>query len=126
MHNEPDSAWLPRPLVWLKWGIAGAGILALWLALNYGTLNAYFDARARRNEVKRTVQGMEEQFQELQNDQHELEMWGFAAEKAIRERLKMARPGERVIIIEPSPAPESGITAPPQAMGEQSGTQSEE
>jgi hypothetical protein len=100
MQDHADSSWLPRPLVWLKWGLAGAAVAGLWLSLNYATLNEYFDARARRNEAKRTVHAMDQQYQQLQTERRELEMWGFTAEKAIRERLKMARPGEQVIIID--------------------------
>jgi hypothetical protein len=118
MRNEPDSPWLPRPLVWLKWGMLAAGVSVLWLALNYATLNEYFEARARRNEIKRTVQAMEQQYHTLQHERGELEMWGFAAEKAIRERLKMARPGEQVIIIDDTVTGAdtgAGTSSPPEA-----------
>lgn len=112
MRHDPDPTWLPRPLIWLKWGFAAAAVSAFWLAFNYDKLNEYFEARTRRNEVKRAVQTMDEQYAELAQQKRELEKWGFSAEKAIREQLKMVRPGERVILLEEPAPPKAG--PPPQ------------
>lgn len=100
MQSEFETSWFPRPFLLLKWGFLAAGISALWLAVNYDRLEDYFEARARRSDARRTVQSMERQYSQLVHEKQELERWGFSAEKAIRERLKMARPGEHVIILE--------------------------
>lgn len=109
MRNDYDDAWLPRPLLLLKWIFLGVGVAGLWLALNYEGLKEYFEARARRNEVRQTVEAMDRQYSQLLQEKHELEQWGFTAERAIRERLKMIRPGERVLMID-TPANESDFT----------------
>ena len=111
MQTEFETSWFPRPFLLLKWGILGAVISALWLAVNYDRLEDYFEARARRSEASRTVQTMERQYSQLLHEKQELERWGFSAEKAIRERLKMARPGENVIILE-EPRGESDFSLP--------------
>lgn len=103
MQNDFETSWFPRPFLLLKWGFVAAAIASLWLAVNYDRLEDYFEARARRSEANRTVQSMERQYSQLVHEKHELERWGFSAEKAIRERLKMARPGEHVIILEAPP-----------------------
>lgn len=112
MQSNFETSWFPRPFLLLKWGFVAAGISALWLAVNYDRLEDFFEARARRSEASRTVQSMERQYSQLVHEKHELERWGFSAEKAIRERLKMARPGENVIILE-APLKESDFSVPP-------------
>lgn len=111
MRNDYDDSWLPRPLLFLRWVFLAVGVAGLWLALNYEGLKDYFEARARRNEVRQTVETMDRQYSQLLQERHELEQWGFTAERAIRERLKMIRPGERVLMIEP-PRNESDFSEP--------------
>lgn len=100
MRDDFESSWFPRPLFLLKWGLLASVAAGLWLAVNYERLQDYFETRARRGEAGRTVETMERQYSQLLQEKKELERWGFSAEKAIRERLKMARPGERIIMIE--------------------------
>jgi hypothetical protein len=107
MYSDRETSWLPRPLLLLKWAFLGAAVSSLWLAFNYDRLKDYFEARVRRSDINRRVESMERQYSQLQQEKSELEKWGFSAEKVIRERFKMSRPGERVIIIEP-PSSESG------------------
>lgn len=107
MYQVRETSWLPRPLLLFKWAFLGAAISSLWLAVNYDRLKDYFEARARRSEINRRVETMERQYSQLQEEKIQLERWGFSAEKVIRERFKMARPGERVILIQP-PTEESG------------------
>ncbi len=111
MQTDREYSWLPRPLFLFKWAFLGAAISSLWLAVNYDRLRDYFEARARRSDINRRVEAMERQYSQLQHEKSELEKWGFSAEKVIRERFKMSRPGEHVIIIEP-PANESGFSSP--------------
>lgn len=97
---EPVSAAGFRPAIVARWGLMGAGLAALWFAFNHETLQQYFEARVQRNENRREVGRLERQIADLEEEKRQLETFGFPAEKTIRERFKMARPGERIIILE--------------------------
>lgn len=96
----PSFAWIPRPVTILKCIVYLAVPFALWLMHNYETLTEYFTARAHRDQNKIEVTSLEREFASLLNEKRQLEVGGFATEKAIRERLMMVRPGERVMFIE--------------------------
>lgn len=102
---EPVHLGFRLPLFWIK-SLAFCGILfGLWVAVNYQTLREFFQARQRRNETKLAVLDMERQYSSLEREKQALEAWGFPAEKAVRERFKMIRPGEKVILLEPEKTP---------------------
>ncbi len=88
----------PRPWPWL--GVIGA-VMILWPVSNYPTLQEFYRARVLRNQNRHEVARLEAQYQSLLIEQGELEAWGFSAEKAIRERFRMALPGEKIIVIVP-------------------------
>lgn len=90
----------------VRWVVALGILAAIWIGLNYRTLSDYFVSRVHRNENKRAVLELDRQHSELMSEKQQLERWGFPAEKAIRERFKMGRPGERVILIEEPSASE--------------------
>lgn len=92
-----------RPMIVIKWLAYSAILLAIWLGFNYSVLRDYFDARALRNENRRAVAELNRQVSSLLEEKAQLETWGFSAEKAIRERFKMIRPGEKVILLDPPP-----------------------
>ncbi|GEM_PF-4693193 len=112
-ESSPVGRSLPVALRLLRWGLLPLGLGAAWLAFNYDTLKQYFEARDRRNENRRLVHQLERQRQTLAEEKAALLRGGFAAEKAVREGFKMARPQERVILVEPPPAEAS---APPAAL----------
>lgn len=91
-----------------RWLVAASVLLAAWLAFNYGTLKEFFEARHLRNENRRQVSQLEQRYFHLVQEKRELEQLGFPAEKALRERFKMIKPGEKLIIIE---APGGGESA---------------
>ncbi len=85
----------------IQWaaGLAVAG--AVWFAVNHPSLSAYRASQSLLNRNKAEVHQMEEEFARLGDEKHQLEVGGFSTEKAIRERFKMVKPGEKVIFIEP-------------------------
>lgn len=83
---------------WL--GVIGV-VMILWAVSNYPTLQEFYSARVLRNRNRHEVARLETQYQSLLTEQGELEAWGFSAEKAIRERFRMALPGEKIIVIVP-------------------------
>ena len=85
-----------------------------WLALNANTVTDFLAARIQRNENKRSVIELERRFSELSDEKRALESLGFPTEKAIRERFKMIRPGERIIVLEDpaQPSSEARIDSP--------------
>ena len=91
----------------VRWVVALGVLAAIWIGLNYRTLSDYFVSRVHRNENKRAVLTLDRRRSELMSEKQQLERWGFPAEKAIRERFKMGRPGERVMLIEELSASES-------------------
>ena len=93
----------PRPLFFLRWMIYIAGLSALWLFLNQFTLRQLFVARTQRNENIREVHTLEDQRAELETEIDQLATHGFSTEKAIRDRLKYIKQGEKVIILEGDP-----------------------
>lgn len=101
--KKPESDWTPllRPAAFLKGAAFLACFAGVWFAFNYSTLREYFEARRSRNGNKHDVQELERNFSALVKEKRQLEKWGFSAEKEIRERFKMIRPGEKIILIEP-------------------------
>ena len=95
------------PLTMVRWVVALGVLGAIWIGLNYRTLSDYFVSRVHRNENTRAVLELDRQHSELMSEKQQLERWGFPAEKAIRERFKMGRPGERVMLIAEPSEPET-------------------
>jgi cell division protein FtsB len=77
----------------------------LWVLINYETLGEYFSARDRLRSYRDANSRLQRRQAELESELEALEAGGFAAEKAIRERLYMIQPGEKIIFIEtPEPS----------------------
>jgi cell division protein FtsB len=106
--------WL-RPMRLLWWAACLMAALLGWAWINYPTLQEYFKAQAFRNSQSEQVRQLRQRRDQLDRDQRALQAGtGFAAEKAIRERLGMIRPGEKVLIVatpEPADAPSSPAAA---------------
>lgn len=102
-----------RPSRLIPWALFFLLLAVAWLAVNYTTLQRYFAERERRNTYRETVVRLQQQQQQLQNEQAALQAGGFPAEKAIRERLMMVKPGEKILFIEtPVPAGSEPKPAP--------------
>jgi len=87
-----------RFLRWLTFVILSLGIL--WILINYETLGEYFEARDRLTAYNENNARLQQRQAELESELKALESGGFPAEKAIRERLFMVKPGEKIIFIE--------------------------
>lgn len=113
-HSKESAArGIFRPVVLIRWSVAAAALAVLWLVVNFPVLRDYFEARGRRNENKREVTQLERQLSGLEEEKRELDTWGFPAEKAVRERFKMIKPGEKVILLDETPtAPSPALRSP--------------
>lgn len=108
-RQDPKPSPLARAGALTRWLSIGAVLLGIWLALNYTTLREFFEARHLRNDNRRQVSQLEQKYFQLVQEKRDLEQFGFPAEKAIRERFKMIRPGEKLMIIE---TPDSSADKP--------------
>lgn len=104
-HLPSRGFVFPRPFVVVKWTIYLVAPAALWAAHNYRTLEDYFDSRGEMRRNRAEVASLEQERDRLLAEKRKLDVGGFAAEKAVRERLMMVRPGEKVILLESEPAP---------------------
>ena len=89
-----------RPLRLLRWAAVALACVAAWMFLNYEHLREYFDMRERLDRHRAGNARLERTREELLREREALEAGGFPAEKAIRERLLMSKPGERIIFLE--------------------------
>jgi cell division protein FtsB len=96
----PRSRPTSLPFILVKWLAYLAVLFALWLAFNYDTLRDYFSSQTLMRQNQAEVAALESEHKRLNEENKQLEVGGFEAEKVIRERFKMVRPGERVIFIE--------------------------
>jgi len=103
-----------RPARLLRWALLIVVLLAAWMALNYTKLQDYFSARERRNTYRESVARLQKRHEQLTREHAALLAGGFPAEKAIRERLKMIKPGEKVIDIQ-MPGDKAAPASPPPA-----------
>lgn len=94
-----------RPLALLRWGIIIVLLAILWVASHYEALQTYFTARERRQEYSEQVNRLQQEQGRLQAEQAALRSGGFQTEKAIRERLLMVKPGEKILFIETPEVP---------------------
>ncbi|MCL5270313.1 MAG: septum formation initiator family protein [bacterium] len=90
-----------RPAALVKWAVYLLVVAAIWIYFNRATLQAYFAARERYNAYRAEVAAQEKQQARLNAELKALKAGGFPAEKAIRERLFMVRPGEKIIFVDP-------------------------
>lgn len=81
----------------------------IWLILNYSTLQNYFAARERLQTYEREVSRLQDQQSRLIEERAQLQAGGFPAEKAIRERFHMVKPGEKIIFVQPPTIEKSGL-----------------
>lgn len=73
--------------------------LAVWLVINRNNLRELFTAYQMRNREKAEVQVLEKSIKKMDEDKQYLLKTDFENEKVIRERYRMAKPGERLIIL---------------------------
>lgn len=98
-HNfHPSHA---SPFSILKWTIYFSVPAILWAGVNFKTLREYFDASATLDQNLVEVAKLQSEYDDLQREREMLDLGGFPAEKAIRERFKMVLPGEGVIFFKP-------------------------
>jgi len=89
------------PFSILKWTIYFSVPAILWAGVNFKTLREYFDASATLDQNLVEVAKLQSEYDDLQREREMLDLGGFPAEKAIRERFKMVLPGEGVIFFKP-------------------------
>jgi cell division protein FtsB len=110
-----------RPGRLIRWGIFLAGLVFVWGVINFHKIQAYFAAHERRNNHLEAVAELKKERDRLTREQTALEAGGFPAEKAIRERFIMVRPGEKILFVEtPIPKgqnPKEGQTQAPPPLG---------
>ncbi|MCE5228280.1 septum formation initiator family protein [bacterium] len=92
-----------RPLIMVRWLAVVAGCLLLWIVINYEPLREYFAMRDNVEANRETNARLERQRNDLMKENEALQAGGFPAEKAIRERLLMIKPGEKVYMIQTTP-----------------------
>ncbi len=97
LSNTPP---LPRPFALAKWAAYLFVPLVLWMGINFDTLREFLNSRAQMRRNAEEVSKLEGEYARLMAEKTKLASGGFPAEKAIRERFKMALPGEKVIYIE--------------------------
>lgn len=87
------------PIGTLGWAVAGVAALALAAALLDGDsgLRTWWTLRADLGDARARIALLRERVAELERESRVLEDDPFALERAIRERLEYARPGETVI-----------------------------
>ena len=91
--------------LWIS--LIGLGLLALAVHSVFGE-HGYLALRRQRQEMQRLeteIQRLEEENRRLTEEIQALKSDPGAVERAAREQLKMARPGERVITLPPEPPP---------------------
>lgn len=98
---------LCRPARILRWSLFLTVLVAVWVMINYNDLRAWFVVRDRRDNELHEKARLEQERDRLLKEQAQLQAGGFSAEKAVRERFKMVRPGEKIILIE-TPEPPKG------------------
>lgn len=89
-----------NPFALLRWVFYVSAAAVIWLLFDYPLLREYLDARQRRDEYKVLVRHETERRDNLKAEHDALREGGFPAEKAIRERQRMVKPGEKVLFLE--------------------------
>jgi cell division protein FtsB len=74
-------------------------ILAIWLVLNRNNVRELFIAYQMCNRQLAEVRVLEKAIQKMEEERQFLIKGEFENEKVIRERYRMAKPGERLIIL---------------------------
>ena len=87
------------PIGPVGWAVGGVAALAFALALLDGDsgLRTWWALRADLADARARIAALRERVADLEREAHVLEDDPFALERAIRERLEYARPGETVI-----------------------------
>jgi cell division protein FtsB len=99
-----------RPLKMVRWLAVVAGCLMLWIVINYQPLREYFSMRDNLETYRETNGKLERTRSDLTKENEALQAGGFPAEKAIRERLLMIKPGEKIYTIQTAPTTDSLTT----------------
>ena len=74
-------------------------VLASWLFFNRNNMRELFTAYQMRNKERSEVRVLEKSIEKMDEDKKFLLKDDFENEKVIRERYRMAKPGERLIIL---------------------------
>ncbi len=108
MSPAPARPIPVRRRLWMS--LIALGLLALVVHSVFGD-HGYLALRRQRQEMQRLeteIQRLEEENRRLTQEIQELKSDPRAVERAAREQLKMARPGERVITLpQENPPPDS-------------------
>ena len=74
--------------------------LAIWLVFNHSNLLQFFHHYSERNKEIAEIKVLEKNILDLEEQKEILETGGFENEKIIRERYRMIKPGEKIVIVE--------------------------
>lgn len=81
-------------------------VVSGWILLNIPTFREFLETYSKRNQEREQIQLLEQSIHELKKQQHSLKINGFEAERHVREKFGMHRPGEKVIFLKgETPAP---------------------
>lgn len=100
-----------RPLKLVRWVAVVAACLLLFILINNQPLREYFSMRDNLETYRQTNAQLERERNELLKENEALQAGGFPAEKAIRERQLMIKPGEKVFFIEDPQTSDTTATA---------------
>lgn len=112
-----------RLLLWLALLV----LLAVgWVFWSKDVLVQYWENRNDRNALKKEVERLERDVERREHEREMLKQGGFETEKVARENLKLIKPGEEVLYLQPppslppgekgaSPAPEKSFQKSPQS-----------
>lgn len=89
-----------RPLKLVRWLAVVGACLLLFILINNQPLREYFTMRDNLDTYRQTNAQLERERNDLLKEDEALQAGGFPAEKAIRERLLMIKPDEKVYFIE--------------------------
>jgi cell division protein FtsB len=91
--------WM-RPMALVKWTVYLMIPAVLWVILHIPTLHEYIQVRERLHNYRAEVSRLQLNQEQLQREQAALKAGGFPAEKAVRERFRLIKPGDHIIFIE--------------------------
>ncbi len=99
-----------RPLKLVRWLAVVGACLLLFILINNQPLREYFTMRDTLDTYRQKNDQLERDRNDLLREEAALQAGGFPAEKAIRERLRMIKPGEKVYFIEDESTTETTTT----------------
>jgi len=88
-----------RPICYLSLLLLGI-ILIVWLSINRRNLRECLSSYRIRNRELAKVESYQKRIQDLREEKRLLESGMEENEIAVRERFRMVRPGERLVLVE--------------------------